>query len=196
MKKFSVAPGWQFLTGKKEDIDLVRKKLRMYSRDEDELGDHHINFMLGNEETGQWLKRTPFDLPGTVVSVLLGRLQKHSLAVLPSYTKSVGLASSRTGADLFNTRCVSCHTIGQGDKLGPDLLGVVSKRERTWLIRWLQEPDVMLDKKDPLAVALYSQYNNLPMPNIRLERRDALDLIEYLQEQTQRVNANAGAPSK
>ena len=29
MKKFNVGPGWQFLTGKKEDIDLIRKKMGM-----------------------------------------------------------------------------------------------------------------------------------------------------------------------
>ena len=196
MKRFDVGPGWQFLTGKKEDIDLVRKKLGMYSRDEDELSDHHINFMLGNEKTGQWLKRTPFDLPETVVSVMLGRLQTRSLAALPSYSQSQSLAAADTGADLFNTRCTSCHTIGQGDKLGPDLLGVVSKRDRAWLIRWLQEPDVMLEEKDPLAMALYTKYNNLQMPNNKLERKDALDLIEYMQAQSLRVNALAGASVK
>ena len=196
MKRFNVGPGWQFLTGKKEDIDLVRKKLGMYSRDEDELSDHHINFMLGNEETGQWLKRTPFDLPETVVSVMLGRLQKRSLAALPGYTKSQSLAAAQTGADLFNTRCISCHTIGQGHRLGPDLLGVVSQRERAWLIRWLQEPDAMLDEKDPLAIALFNQYNNLRMPNMRLERRDALDLIEYMQAETRRVKTSAAKSAK
>ena len=190
MKKFKVRPGWQFLTGKKEDIDLIRKKLAMYREDEQELGDHAINFVLGNEATGQWLKRTPFDLPETIVAVLLGRLQTRSLAALPAYSAQT-LPAVRTGADLFNTRCVSCHTIGQGDKLGPDLLGVVSKRERAWLVRWLMEPDVMLAEKDPLAIAIYNQYNKLPMPNMRLQHQDALDLIEYMQVESKQVKVQA-----
>ncbi len=194
MKRFDVGPNWQFLTGKQEHIDLIRKKLGMYSSDENELSDHYINFMLGNEKTGQWLKRTPFDLPETIVAVLLGRLQTRSLVALPEYismTQDHALPAARTGADLFNTRCVSCHTIGGGDKLGPDLLGVVSQRERSWLIRWLMEPDVMLDEKDPLAIALYVQYNNLRMPNMKLEYQDALDLIEYMQVQSLQIQPTA-----
>jgi len=191
MKKFNVGPGWQFLTGKQEDIDLIRKKLGMSTEEGDELSDHNINFILGNETRGQWLKRSPFDIPETLVSVLLGRLQTRSLAALPSYTQSRALPGARTGEDAFNTRCATCHTIGQGDKLGPDLLGVVSKRERPWLIRWLQEPDVMLKEKDPLALALYIKYNNVPMPNMKLDRKNALDLIQYMQEETRRLNAIA-----
>ena len=200
MQKFNIGPGWQFLTGKKEDIDLIRKKLGMYSEDEEELSDHAINFVLGNERTGQWLKRTPFDLPETLVSVLIGRLQQHRLssstvAARPSYAQSRALPAASPGEDLFNTRCTACHTIGQGDKLGPDLLGVVGKRDRQWLIRWLIEPDVMLKEKDPLAMALYTQYNNVPMPNVKLVEKQALDLIQYMQAETRRVNAIAqGTP--
>ena len=68
MQKFNVGPGWQFLTGKKEDIDLVRDALGMYSEEEQELSDHAINFVLGNEATGQWFRRTPFDVPEALVS--------------------------------------------------------------------------------------------------------------------------------
>lgn len=196
MQKFNVGPGWQFLTGKKEDIDAIRKKLGMSAKEEDELSDHNINFILGSEPRGQWLKRTPFDIPETIVSVLLGRLQTRSLAALPSYTQSHALPSARTGQDAFNTRCATCHTIGQGDKLGPDLLGVVSHRERAWLIRWIQEPDVMLKEQDPLAIALYNKYNNVPMPNMQLDRKTAVELIEYMQEQTRLVKMNSGEPAK
>jgi len=99
----------------------------------------------------------------------------------------------RVGEDVYSTRCATCHTIGQGDKLGPDLLGVVSNRERDWLIRWLQEPDAMLKEKDPLAIALYNKYNKVPMPNMRLSHQDALDLIQFMQEESQRVSANASS---
>jgi len=196
MQKFSVGPGWQFLTGKKEDIDAIRKKLGMSAKEEDELSEHNINFNLGNEPREQGLKRTPFDFPETIVSVLLGRLQTRSLAALPSYTQTHALPSARTGQDAFNTRCATCHTIGQGDKLGPDLLGVVSNRERAWLIRWIQEPDVMLKEEDPLAIALYNKYNKVPMPNMKRDRKTAVDLIEYMQEQTRLVKMNSGEPAK
>lgn len=198
MEKYKVGPGWQFLTGKKEDIDRIRDKLGMLNDDEQELSDHNINFILGNEATGRWLKRTPFDLPQTTVAVLLGRLQKRPLltsADRPSYANTRVLAAARPGEDEFNARCAACHTIGRGDKLGPDLLGVADIRDRIWLIRWLKEPDVMLQEKDPLAMALYKKYNNVPMPNLQLDHRTILDLIQFMQDETRRVRAQAmGAP--
>ncbi len=194
MQKFNVGPGWQFLTGKKEDIDLIRKKLAMYNDDEDELSDHAINFVLGNEATGQWLKRTPFDLPEALISTLLGRLQQHrftSSMAKASYAQTTALPAARTGEDLFKSRCTACHSIGQGDRLGPDLLDVASTRDRAWLVRWLQEPDKLLAEKDPLAMTLYTQYNNVPMPNLKLTEKNALDLIEFMQTESQRVHAAA-----
>ncbi len=100
MQKFNIGPGWQFLTGKKADIDEIRKKLAMYSDEEDELSDHPITFVLGNEATGQWLKRTPFDLPETLISVLLGRLQQHKFTASmaqASYAQTHALPPARTG---------------------------------------------------------------------------------------------------
>jgi len=197
-KKFKIGDNWQFLTGKKKDIDLIRKRLGMYSaapgEEEEDLSAHAITFMLGNEKTGQWLKRTPFDLPETLVSVLLGRLQPRSLlstAATPSYAQSSILRAAEgalRGEDLFRSRCNSCHSIGgQGDNLGPDLLDVASIRDRAWLIRWLQEPDVMLKEKDPIAVALDAKYTNVIMPNLQLEEKDAVALIDYMKEKTRRV---------
>jgi protein SCO1/2 len=204
MEKFDVAPGWQFLTGNKEDIDQVRDALGMLSEDEQELSDHAINFVLGNEVTGQWFRRTPFDVPEALVSLLIGRLQQHRLssstvALFPSYAQSKPLPPASPGEDLYNTRCTACHSIGGGDKLGPDLLGVVSKRDHQWLVRWLQEPDVMLEEKDPLAMSLYNQYGKVPMPNVQLTEKQALDLIHYMQAETRRVNAissTQGPPSE
>lgn len=195
MEKFQVGPGWEFLTGKKKDIDHIRKRLGMYATEgEENLSDHAITFILGNETTGQWLKRTPFDLPEALVAVLLGRLQTRPLNVpaLKTYAQSrITRASvgTHSGEDLFNSRCASCHTFGEGDRLGPDLLGVASKRERPWLIRWLQEPDVMVQEKDPLALALYKKYNNVQMPNVKLTKEEASALIVYMQERTRRVMA-------
>ena len=194
MQKFNVAPGWQFLTGNKEDIDQVRDALGMLSEEEQELSDHAINFVIGNEATGQWFRRTPFDVPEALVSLMIGRLQQHQLsasaaAVFPSYAQSKPLPAASPGEDLYNTRCTACHSIGGGDKLGPDLLGVVAKRDHQWLVRWLQEPDVMLKEKDPLAMSLYKQYGNVPMPNVKLTEQQALDLMQYMQAETHRVNA-------
>ncbi len=196
MKKFKVGPGWEFLTGKQEDIDLIRKKLGMYSDDDTELNDHAINFAMGNEATGQWVRRDPFAVPETLVAILLGRLQTHSLAALPSYEKTRMLGSAPTGEDLFITRCTVCHTIGGGDKIGPDLQNIVSLRDRKWLKRWLKEPDVMLKEQDPLAYGLYLKYGQVPMPNMRLAEDEIKDLIEYMKNSSKTLNTNTAVLNK
>ncbi len=98
------------------------------------------------------------------------------------------------GERLFRGRCGACHTIGGGDirapargNMGQDLLGVTHKREREWLARWLANPEKMLAEKDPIAMELYGQYNNVPMPNLYLNKREVNALIDYMDAETSRI---------
>lgn len=57
MKKFAASfkakPGWYFLTGSKDNIDKVLRKLGGYVEDK---GDHSTRLIIGNEATGDWMK--------------------------------------------------------------------------------------------------------------------------------------------
>jgi protein SCO1/2 len=88
------------------------------------------------------------------------------------------------GEYLFASRCSACHSLGQGDKMGPDLLGVTSRRERTWLLRYIQVPDQVLASGDPIAKALYQKYQNLRMPNVSLGGADVAAIVSYLETQS------------
>src|SRR6202047_5596845 len=58
MEKFHVGPGWTFLTGKKEDITALSKRIGLYY-DPSVNADGHVAYLLiGNEETGQWLRNS------------------------------------------------------------------------------------------------------------------------------------------
>jgi protein SCO1 len=87
------------------------------------------------------------------------------------------------GKYMFGRDCIACHTIGHGDSLGPDLLGVTRLRTHEWLKRMIQAPDEMLDGQDPIATALLKKYNNLRMPNTRIGDLDAAAILDYLQAQ-------------
>jgi len=78
----------------------------------------------------------------------------------------------------FESKCLACHSIGQGPKLGPDLLGVTRKRTDDWLSRWLKQPDKMLET-DADAKALLKEWNNLPMPNQNLSDADVAGFLSY-----------------
>jgi mono/diheme cytochrome c family protein len=98
------------------------------------------------------------------------------------YTHAAPAAQSAAeGEALFAQRCTSCHTIGGGTLVGPDLKGVVALRERDWLLRWIATPDKLLADGDPLAVQLLQDYNNVPMPNMALSEAEVQSILVYLE---------------
>jgi nitrite reductase (NO-forming) len=78
----------------------------------------------------------------------------------------------------FQSKCLACHAIGGGKKLGPDLAGVTKRRTERWLAMWLKAPDVML-QSDPDAKQMLREYNNLPMPNQHLSEAEIRQYIKY-----------------
>jgi len=80
----------------------------------------------------------------------------------------------------FESKCLACHSIGQGKKLGPDVAGVTKTRSVEWLARWLKEPEKML-QTDATAKAMLKEYNNIPMPNQNLTDAEVREYIKYFQ---------------
>jgi len=58
--------------------------------------------------------------------------------------------SEESGEQIFQDYCTSCHTIGKGILVGPDLAGVTSRREESWLLRQIKEPDVLIEEEEPI----------------------------------------------
>jgi protein SCO1/2 len=52
-ERFHARPGWYFLTGPKENVEAVLRKLGQWS---DEPSDHQTLLLIGNERTGLWKK--------------------------------------------------------------------------------------------------------------------------------------------
>ena len=84
------------------------------------------------------------------------------------------------GRELFTQRCASCHTVGAGNLVGPDLLGVTEARDPAWLERWIVEPDTMLAEGDPIAAELLKTFNGVPMPNMAVTPAEARAIMAYL----------------
>ncbi|SRR6266704_2413363 len=187
-EKFKVGPGWQFLTGKEADITLLRKKLGLYDEGE-ALNEHSMNLIVGNETTGQWKQRSTFDNPKVMARILGDDLFNYARPRVAetSYAAAPHQLAIDPGEDLFRRRCQVCHTVGAGDTVGPDLVGVTNNRKREWLTRWIQAPDEVLAAKDPIATALYAKYKEVSMPNLHLNDHDTEVLIGYLEAETKRL---------
>jgi protein SCO1/2 len=183
-RKFGVAPGWQFLTGKPEDIKLIVKKLGMVKgTDLADRSAHHTPWlMLGDEPAGQWTKNSALDNPQFLAARIGSFLGWRDARPQPSYAEARPLALEK-GQYLFERQCSACHSIGQGDRVGPDLAGVTARRERAWLTRYVQVPDEVLAAGDPIATALFHKYKKVRMPNLRLAADDVSVLLSYLEAQ-------------
>src|SRR5687767_10574841 len=58
---------------------------------------------------------------------------------------TVDAGKAKQGKALFASKgCTACHTIGKGRSAGPDLAGVVLRRENAWLHSFLKDPPAML----------------------------------------------------
>jgi protein SCO1/2 len=184
-------PGWLFLTGKPEDIQLVTKKLGLSrTRDAATRDGHGSILMVGNEATGQWMKNSALDNPGFLAARIGVFFGWKDLQPQESYAEARPLPSD-AGRYLFQSRCSSCHTVGQGDKIGPDLADVTARRERAWLTRYIQVPDKVLAEGDPVATALFKKYKDVRMPNLRLGQDDVTVVLSYLDTQSKLLRAKA-----
>lgn len=84
------------------------------------------------------------------------------------------------GSSLFEQKCASCHSIGGGPRVGPDLQGVHERRAEEWLVRFITQPDRVIAEKDEIALGLVAQFG-VVMPNLGLSRADAKAVLTYLQ---------------
>lgn len=196
MQQYKIGPGWEFLTGNKEEIISLRKKFGLYLADlennKENPDDHNLNLVIGNQTTGRWMKRSPFENPHVLASQLGDWLHnwKHAPDANSSYENAPELRQISPGEILFRTRCSSCHGFGKED-IGPDLLNVAKTRDRAWLVRWLKEPNKMLEEKDPIAMSLLAKYK-IPMPNMRLNQKDVVDIIAYMESEDARLSPSSG----
>jgi len=202
-KKFHAGPGWLFLWGSEPDVTQLRKKFGIYESQEDianNLADHVISLVIGNQKTGQWIKSSAFDTPQLLATKVGSWLSNWKLAskTRNDYAQAPKLRHLPRGESLFRTRCSACHTIGGGDvndiargDIGPDLLGVTERTDRAWLTRFLAEPDKMFDEQEPRAMALLAKFDNLRMPNLRLNETEISEIIAYIQDESNRITGQS-----
>lgn len=196
-ERFEAGPGWWFLTGKKDDITLLRRKLGLYSDQEGgRLEAHAVSSIIGNQSTGRWMKMSPFENPYIMATQVGSWLSNWKIPGRKEqdYANAPKLRNVPKGESLFRTRCEACHSIGGGAgmvksgkrSLGPDLSGVTARRDRKWLTRWLAEPDKMIAEKDPLVMSMLAEYDNVVMPNFRLNDAEISSVLAYLEEESLR----------
>jgi len=179
---FDAGPGWLFLTGKPEDIRLINSKLGDKSR---KLSEHRNEIVLGNDTTGEWTRNTVLgDMDRLIMDIRAmdpkWRAEVRQPKFDPAINTGYAVDHLLPGQAQFKKLCAPCHTIGVGDRVGPDLRGVTERRHQAWLTAFIQTPDKVLAEKDPIALALAAKFPGVRMPNLKLSDTDVADLISYI----------------
>jgi len=194
---FQARPGWLFLTGLPEDIQLIRHK---FGDRRPDLGDHRNDVVLGNGATGEWQRENALgDLDHFVGAVkamdpnwrveppdVAGQTALGKGAVKAGAVKAVHyetgyvMEGRQAGSAMFAKLCAGCHTVGKGDRVGPDLDGLTRRRSRAWISEFLIDPIKMRARQDPIALALAAKFPGVRMPYLQIHASDATDLIAYI----------------
>lgn len=93
------------------------------------------------------------------------------------------------GAKYFKQNCKSCHSIGGGDVVGPDLAGLSKRRKIDWIIKFVGYPDGMIngdaeepgyEKPDAMAKKIFAMYKPTTMPEFEISKENMKKLLQYI----------------
>jgi mono/diheme cytochrome c family protein len=99
-----------------------------------------------------------------------------SSALVAALLSAPPALAQSAAATVFEKSCYSCHNIGGGDKKGPDLKGVTTRRTREWLHEFIETPAAINRAGDPAARELFKRYAPEVMPDQALTP-DQIDAI-------------------
>lgn len=98
------------------------------------------------------------------------------------------------GKQLFNSNCAACHQLDRKG-VGPALRGVAEKYEKDWLYSWIRNSQAMVQAGDPIAVALFDEWNQSVMQAFpQLSDADIDNILAYTSQPKSEpvVAANGG----
>jgi protein SCO1 len=187
---FNAGPGWTFITGSLENMRVIKAKLGDRS---EKLWEHRNEVVLGNDRTGEWARNSALgDLDRLTIDILqMDPVWRETVHDVSSDFSAVDMPE-HPGETLFSKLCSSCHTIGVGNRVGPDLRDVAQRHSDAWLTRFIMDPYQMVAQGDQAAVAVDAAFPNVKMPALGLSETDTADLIAYLKLATERLEEPDG----
>jgi mono/diheme cytochrome c family protein len=81
------------------------------------------------------------------------------------------------GKEVYELMCTACHKT-EAKFIGPAPKGILERRSPEWVMNMILNPEEMV-QKDPMAKALFIEYNGSPMANQNLTEEEARAVLEY-----------------
>jgi mono/diheme cytochrome c family protein len=103
-----------------------------------------------------------------------------SLLVISAMVVFSSNADAQDGAGIFKQKCSACHKIGEGRFVGPDLMGVTTKRSEEWLLKWVKSSSSLIASGDKDANAIFKEYNGTTMPDQALSDVELKSIFSFI----------------
>ena len=94
------------------------------------------------------------------------KIKKLSLVliILLSTTIFVHATPPEEGKTIFINRCAACHNVNKV-MTGPALAGIDQRRSLEWITKFIHSSQTLVKSGDKDAVAIFQQFNRVPMPD-------------------------------
>ena len=94
-------------------------------------------------------------------------------------TINVQAASPEEGEVLFKANCKACHHM-EMRLVGPALKNVDQRHSEEWIYKFIKSSQSMIDAGDSTANALFMEYNQIPMPDQKLDDDQIASILSYI----------------
>jgi hypothetical protein len=84
------------------------------------------------------------------------------------------------GRAIYQSKCIACHKISSEMLVGPGWQGVTNRRTPEWIMNWITNTKVMLDKD--LAAQADMAICLIRMPNQDLTDQQAREVLEFMRK--------------
>ncbi len=99
-----------------------------------------------------------------------------------------------SGETLFNNNCKACHSAKDEVVVGPGLKGIQQRRDLAWLVKWVKNPNGVIQSGDEYAVALYNKFNKAQMTAFpAFGDKEVKDILAYIEKANTAVAAAPAA---
>ena len=99
---------------------------------------------------------------------LLGSIQSDSLLA--------------EGKLLFRNNCKACHNVDK-NLVGPALSKVYERRDSSWIYNFIKGSQKMIEDGDVIAIELYNQFNQVMMPDQKLNNEQINLILSYIKNE-------------
>ncbi len=105
--------------------------------------------------------------------------EEKSEAVAGAVPDGVDINQVKTGKKIFAANCAACHKLDK-KLVGPALGSVAERRSVDWLKSWIKDNNALRASGDADAIAIYEEFNKMPMTAYpQLSDKDLDAIIAY-----------------